>query len=47
MTTKPGVKLAVVREIPPEHDHVAVMGDNRKLVIFSLVELPLMAKGQA
>jgi len=46
MTTKPGVKLAVVREIPAEHDHVAVVGDNRKLVIFSLAELPVLAKGQ-
>jgi topoisomerase-4 subunit A len=46
MSVKPGVKLAVVREIPPEHDHVAVVGDNRKLVIFSLEELPLLAKGQ-
>ncbi len=46
MNTKPGVKLAVVREIPPEHDHIAVVGDNRKLVIFSLSELPILAKGQ-
>ncbi len=46
MSTKPGVKLTVVREIPPEHDHIAVVGDNRKLVIFSLEELPVMAKGQ-
>ena len=46
MNTKPGVKLAVVREIPAEHDHIAVVGDNRKLVIFSLEELPVLAKGQ-
>jgi topoisomerase-4 subunit A len=46
MTTKPGIKLAVVREIPAEHDHLAVVGDNRKLVIFSLEELPVLAKGQ-
>ena len=46
MTTKPGVKLSVVREIPPEHDHLAVVGDNRKLVLFSLEELPVLAKGQ-
>ena len=46
MTTKPGVKLSVVREIPPEHDHIAVVGDNRKLVLFSLEELPVLAKGQ-
>ncbi len=46
MTTKPGIKLTVLREIPPEHDHIAVVGDNRKLVIFSLSELPVMSKGQ-
>jgi topoisomerase-4 subunit A len=46
MSTKPGALLTVVREIPPAHDHVAVVGDNRKLVIFSLEELPVMAKGQ-
>jgi topoisomerase-4 subunit A len=46
MATKPGVKLAVVREIPPEHDHVAVVGDNRKLLVFSLEELPILARGQ-
>ncbi|OCC22683.1 DNA topoisomerase IV subunit A [Croceicoccus estronivorus] len=46
MNVKAGVKLAVVREIAPEHDHVAVVGDNRKLVIFALEELPLLARGQ-
>ncbi|MFC4294811.1 DNA topoisomerase IV subunit A [Novosphingobium tardum] len=46
VTTKPGVKLSVVREIPPEHDHVAAVGENRKLVIFALSELPILAKGQ-
>ncbi|BBC73741.1 DNA topoisomerase IV subunit A [Altererythrobacter sp. B11] len=39
-------RLAVVHPIAPEHDHVAVVGDNRKLVIFSLEELPVMARGQ-
>ncbi len=39
-------KLAVVREIAAAHDHVAVVGDNRKLVIFSLEELPMLARGQ-
>ena len=46
VSVKPGVKLAVVREIAPEHDHVAVVGDNRKLVVFSLEELPVMSRGQ-
>ncbi|HYD25051.1 MAG TPA: DNA topoisomerase IV subunit A [Croceibacterium sp.] len=41
-----GQKLAVVRPIAPEHDHVAVVGDNRKLVVFSLEELPVLARGQ-
>ncbi len=46
LATKPGVKLVVVREIAPEHDHVAVIGDNRKLVLFALNEVPVLAKGQ-
>ncbi len=46
MSVKPGVKLEVVREVPAEHDHVAVVGDNRKLLIFALSDMPVMAKGQ-
>ncbi len=46
VNVKGDVKLAIVREIAAEHDHVAVVGDNRKLVIFALEELPLMARGQ-
>ncbi|MFN4221888.1 MULTISPECIES: DNA topoisomerase IV subunit A [Novosphingobium] len=46
VSTKPGVRLVVVREIAPEHDHVAVIGENRKLVIFALSEVPILAKGQ-
>ena len=41
-----GQKLTVAHPIAPEHDHVAVVGDNRKLVVFSLEELPVMARGQ-
>ena len=43
---KPGSRLTVVREIAPEHDHVAVVGDNRKLVVFHLEEVPVLARGQ-
>ncbi|MGB5779397.1 MAG: DNA gyrase subunit A, partial [Allopontixanthobacter sediminis] len=39
-------RLVVVSEIAAEHDHVAVVGDNRKLVIFSLDELPILGRGQ-
>jgi len=43
---KDKARLAVARPIAPEHDHVAVVGENRKLVVFSLEELPVMARGQ-
>jgi topoisomerase-4 subunit A len=43
---KDKARLAVARPIAPEHDHVAVVGDNRKLVVFNLEELPVMARGQ-
>jgi topoisomerase-4 subunit A len=43
---KQGQTLMVARPIAPEHDHVAVVGDNRKLVVFHLEELPIMARGQ-
>nr|WP_166176142.1 DNA topoisomerase IV subunit A [Altererythrobacter segetis] len=43
---KAGQKLVVARPIDPAHDHVAVVGDNRKLVIFHLEELPVMTRGQ-
>ncbi len=41
-----GTRLAVVRPIAPAHDHVAVVGDNRKLVVFALDEVPVMSRGQ-
>ena len=43
---KPGQRLAVLRPIAAGADHVAVVGDNRKLVVFPLSEVPEMAKGQ-
>ena len=43
---KDGAKLAVARAIAPAHDHVAVVGDNRKLVVFNLEEVPVMSRGQ-
>jgi topoisomerase-4 subunit A len=45
-TSRPAAKLLVARPDRAEHDHVAVVGDNRKLVVFSLEELPVMARGQ-
>ena len=41
-----GARLALVRPIGEGDDQVAIIGDNRKLVVFSLAELPEMARGQ-
>lgn len=54
VTLKPGARLKVVRPAPPETDddallkdqYLAVVGDNRKLVVFPLSEVPEMSKGQ-
>ncbi len=43
---RPGARLQVVRPIGEDHDRVAVIGDNRKLAVFRLSELPEMARGQ-
>ncbi len=42
---RPGAKLKVVRPIAADADYVGAVGDNRKLVVFPLAELPEMARG--
>ncbi|MGE0776021.1 MAG: DNA topoisomerase IV subunit A, partial [Sphingomonadaceae bacterium] len=39
-------RLRIVSPIPNEADYVAVVGDNRKLLVFPLDELPEMTRGQ-
>ena len=46
VNVKAGSKLVVARKIAPSHDHVAVVGENRKLVVFALEEVPVMTRGQ-
>ena len=46
MTVKGDAKMARVVPIGEGHDHVAVVGDNRKLVVFNLEEMPEMQRGQ-
>ncbi|KXU32867.1 DNA topoisomerase IV subunit A [Sphingobium sp. 22B] len=46
VNVRTGAKLSVVHPIAPEADSVAVMGENRKLLVFSLTEMPRMARGQ-
>jgi topoisomerase-4 subunit A len=43
---RPGAKVAVVREIPEGADMVATIGENRKMLVFPLSELPELARGQ-
>ncbi len=43
---KNDAKFAVMREVDPTHDHVAVVGENRKLIVFNIEEIPIMARGQ-
>ena len=46
VTPRTGAKLIVVRPMADNADYVAAAGDNRKLVVFPLSELPEMSRGQ-
>jgi topoisomerase-4 subunit A len=43
---RPGARLSVVRPVPDGADAVAVVGENRKLLVFALSDLPELARGQ-
>ncbi|MEQ8826771.1 MAG: DNA gyrase subunit A, partial [Parvibaculum sp.] len=43
---KGGARLQVVRQVGEGHDHVAAVGDNRKLIVFNIEEMPEMTRGQ-
>ncbi|MEH3105724.1 MAG: DNA topoisomerase IV subunit A [Sphingomonas fennica] len=43
---KDSAKLRIVHPIDPQDDYVASIGDNRKLVVFPLAELPTLGRGQ-
>jgi topoisomerase-4 subunit A len=45
MNLRPGAKLQVLRPVPDGVEAVAVIGDNRKLLVFNLAELPEMGRG--
>ena len=46
VNVRTGARLAIVRPVGPEDDYVAVIGENRKMVVFPIAELPEMARGQ-
>jgi topoisomerase-4 subunit A len=41
-----GAKVAVVRPVQADADAVAAVGENRKMLVFPLAELPELARGQ-
>ena len=41
-----GAEAAVCRRLSAEDDHLAVVGNNRKLLVFPLTEVPEMARGR-
>ena len=46
VTPRIGARLLVVRPVAANHDYVAAIGDNRKMLVFPLKELPDMTRGQ-
>jgi topoisomerase-4 subunit A len=46
VNVRAGSRVAVVRPIREGADTVAVVGENRKMVVFSLAELPELGRGQ-
>ena len=43
---RPGARVAVIRPIAPDADAIAAVGENRKLLVFPLSELPELSRGQ-
>ena len=41
-----GAKVAVIRRVAEDADAVAVVGENRKMLVFPIAELPQLARGQ-
>ncbi|MFL6851753.1 MAG: DNA topoisomerase IV subunit A [Sphingomicrobium sp.] len=46
VNVRAGSRVAVVRPVPEGSDAVAVIGENRKMLVFSLSELPELGRGQ-
>ncbi len=46
VTPRTGATLKLVRAVGAEDDYVAVIGDNRKLLVFPMTELAELARGQ-
>ena len=46
LNPKDKARLAIVRVLAPGEDMIAVIGENRKLLVYGRDELPVMARGQ-
>jgi topoisomerase-4 subunit A len=46
VNVKPGARVAIIRPILESADAVAVIGENRKMLVFPLSELPELGRGQ-
>ncbi|MFQ3595433.1 MAG: DNA topoisomerase IV subunit A [Sphingomonadaceae bacterium] len=46
MSPRASARLAVVRPVGDGHDHLALIGENRKLLVIPLAEVPVQEKGQ-
>ena len=46
VNVRPGARVSVVRPIGEGADAVAVVGENRKMLVFPLTELPELSRGQ-
>src|SRR3982750_2329096 len=46
VNVRPGARVSVVRAIGEGADAIAAVGENRKLLVFPLAELPELARGQ-
>ncbi len=46
VTPRLGARLSRVKSVDPQADYVGVIGDNRRLLVFPITELPEMARGQ-
>ena len=45
-TPRAGARLSVVRPVGTADDYVAAIGDNRKMLVFPIAELPVLSRGQ-
>ncbi|WP_300397128.1 DNA gyrase subunit A [uncultured Sphingobium sp.] len=46
VNVRAGARLAVVHPVTADADSIAVIGENRKLLVFAISEMPRMARGQ-